>query len=102
MGCGCKQPVNNIPKPTVVRVNKVNEINEPIPPPYTREAIDRCFQFFISRDKPIQEKNWVIDFHNNNFDEQFPHNYNGDGWVRMKQRIQLLSNVLTGYEERNK
>jgi hypothetical protein len=102
MGCNCKQPVNQAPKPKVVNVNGVNEINDPIPPPYTRESIERCDAYFISRDKTLEEKNWVINFHNQNFAEQFPQNYNGDGWVRLKQRIQHLSNVLTGYEERNK
>lgn len=102
MGCGCKQPVNQAPKPTVINVNGVNEINDPIPPPYTREDIERCNAYFISRDKTLEEKNWVINFHNQNFAEQFPGNYNGDGWPRLKQRIQHLANVLTGYEDRNK
>lgn len=102
MGCGCKQPVNQAPKPKVINVNGVNEINDPIPPPYTREDIKRCDAYFISRNKTLEEKNWVINFHNQNFAEQFPGNYSGDGWVRLKQRIQHLSNVLTGYEERNK
>ncbi len=48
MGCNCKQ-APTIKKPNVVRVNGVNTITEKIPLPYTRENLNRCNDYFISR-----------------------------------------------------
>jgi nicotinamide mononucleotide adenylyltransferase len=97
MGCNCKQ-APTIKKPNVVRVNGVNTITEKIPLPYTRENLNRCNDYFISRIQSDNEKNWVIDFHNEHFDEQFPHGYSGDGWLRIKKRIDHLRRQLDDFE----
>lgn len=96
MGCGCKQQTNT-PKPVMVKQGKINVVSS-IPPPYTREELQRCNDYFIARNKTDQEKNWVIDFHNKHFAEQLPHGYNGDGWLRLKKRIQHLHTMLNDYE----
>lgn len=96
MGCGCKQNTNT-PKPKMVREGTINVVSS-IPPPYTREELIRCNDYFISRTKTAEETNWVIDFHNQHFPEQFPHNYQGDGWIRLKKRIAHLSTILSDYE----
>jgi hypothetical protein len=96
MGCGCKQKTNT-PKPVIQKQGAINVVIS-IPLPYTREELQRCNDYFISRSKTADETIWVIDFHNSHFGEQLPHNYQGDGWIRLKNRIQHLNNMLNEYE----
>jgi hypothetical protein len=96
MGCGCKQNTNT-PKPVIQKQGTINVVSS-IPLPYTREELQRCNDYFISRSKTADETNWVIDFHNKHFGEQLPHNYQGDGWIRLKKRIQHLNQMLNDFE----
>lgn len=100
MGCGCKQkPATN--KPIINKENNINVISN-FGLNFTREELTRVSDYFIARTKTAEEKNWVIDFHNKHFPEQFPHNYSGDGWIRLKKRIEHLSRQLDEYENSKK
>lgn len=94
--CNCKQ-APTIQRPNVVRVNNTVEIQNPITPLFTQEDLTRVKDYLISRNQTAAEKNWVIDFHNQHFEEKFPHGYNGDGWIRIKKRIDHLQTTMNDY-----
>lgn len=100
MGCGCKQnTITN--KPVIKKENNINVVAA-FAPNYTREEITRVKDFLIARNKTNEEENWVIDFHNKHFQEQLPHGYKGDGWLRLRNRIAHLDQQLIAYENSQK
>lgn len=76
MGCGCKQaPVKKTP---IER--KLTPVNE--------TELDQALSYFVSRTQTQEEANFTIDYHNKYFPEQFPHGYKGDGWLRIRKRLE--------------
>lgn len=98
MGCNCKQ-TQTTKKPSIIRINDVNEIKNLDEPRFTQQDLDRAKQYFISRQQTQEEKNWVLEFHNTHFGEKFPENYTGDGWLRIKKRLDHLQSVLDTYRD---
>lgn len=96
MGCNCKQKA----KPQTVVVNKSDGTIQfqPDEPNYTREELQRVFDFIFSRNQTKEEKSWVINFHNKHFPEQLTPNC-AECWVRLKDRMEHLNKKLTHYEQ---
>jgi hypothetical protein len=99
MGCGCKQKQKVEPRPQVIQNDDGSvTINNPTKPNYTREEINRCMDYFISRNQTLTEKKWVVNFHNSQFPEQLSINC-AECWIRLKNRIEHLDRKLKTYED---
>lgn len=92
MGCGCKQ--QPAPRPSLyvehVQVDK---------PSFSKEDLNRCYDFFTSREKKETEKQFVVNFHNHHFPEQFSIGIQVDGedWMRLRKRIDHLNGQYNTY-----
>ena len=97
MGCGCKQKNND--KKTIVVNNSDGsvQLKEPVEPNFTREEITRVFNYFLSTNQSLEEKKWVVDFHNKHFPEQLPLNC-AECWIRLKNRMEHLKRQIDSYE----
>ena len=93
MGCGCKQ--QPVPKQSLY-VEHVNVDK----PPYSKEDLNRCYDFFSSVIKTDTEKQFVINFHNHHFPEQFNMSVQVDGesWLRLRNRINHLNQQYHTYQ----
>ena len=96
MGCNCKQKRNV--ETVIVNEDKSVRLTEPTKPNCTKEEIQRVFSYINSRNQTLEEKRWVINFHNRMFPEQLSINC-GDCWVRLQQRMEHINREMNTYEE---
>jgi len=99
MGCNCKQKKKS--EPVIINEDRSVQLTEPHKPNCTREELDRVFSFINSRSQTLEEKKWVINYHNTHFPEQLSLNC-ADCWVRLRQRMEHLNKQLYTYEQYEK
>lgn len=99
MGCNCKQKNKEQSQPVIVnQADGSVQLKEPIKPNFSESEKLRVERFFSHNSHLLDEKKWIINFHNQHFPEQLVINCM-DCWIRVKQRMDHLLKQYEQYEQ---
>lgn len=99
--CNCKQKVKEeTPKPNTIVVNSVVEIIEK--PPYTTKEVLRVKDFFNTRFKTEEERNFVIEWNKKYFEPQQMGYCDAPCIQRIQKRAEHAYEKLMLYEQSKK